>query len=44
MNIPDYLPLFVGPAFGVIVMIVIGAILLRDRWKARHTQHLHPGE
>ena len=39
-----YLPLFFAPAFGVIVMIVIGVILLRDRWKARHDEKLHPGE
>ena len=34
-----------GPAFGVVVIIVISAILLRDRWKARHSDiKLHPGE
>lgn len=44
MSFWNYVPLFFGPAFGVIVMIVVGVILLRDRQKARRASRLHPGE
>ncbi len=45
IDIPNWLPLFFGPAFGVVVLIVIGVVLARDRWKERHgPKQMHPGE